>query len=59
MVLSVVVVSSNWISETDSSVVPDEQVIKIKHNKVSKKSSHRLLDYMYSIIYKNNRRNFD
>ena len=30
VVLSVVVVSSAWVSETDSSVVPDEQDIKIK-----------------------------
>ena len=35
VVLSVVVVSSDWISETDSSPVPDEQVIKTKHNKNS------------------------
>ena len=36
VVLSVVVVSSTWVSETDSSVFPDEQDIKTKHNKVSK-----------------------
>tara|TARA_B100000945_G_C19946562_1_gene396490 strand:- start:379 stop:522 length:144 start_codon:yes stop_codon:yes gene_type:complete len=35
VVLSVVVVSSAWVSETES-VVPDEQDIKTKHNKVSK-----------------------